>query len=113
MAAPVSYPMKQRREHTSSKGGEYWRGMFYGVLPLAVVAAIISMALRFIRFNKHTLNPTTLKSAGHRTSIYAAVKHVGRRSGRIYTTPVVAKPLGDGFVIPLPYEASVDWCRNV
>ena len=45
MAAPVSYPMKERREHTSSKGGEYWRGMLYGVLPLAVVAAIISMAL--------------------------------------------------------------------
>ncbi len=28
-------------------------------------------------------------------------------------TPVVAKPLGDGFVIPLPYDSSVDWCRNV
>ena len=28
-------------------------------------------------------------------------------------TPVVAKPLGDGFVIPLPYDAGVDWCRNV
>ncbi len=68
---------------------------------------------RFIRFNKHTLNPATLKSAGHQTSIYATVKHVGRHSGRTYTTPVVAKPLGDGFVIPLPYGADVDWCRNV
>ena len=28
-------------------------------------------------------------------------------------TPVVAKQLGDGFVIPLPYDADVDWCRNV
>ena len=45
--------------------------------------------------------------------MYATVKHIGRRSGRSYTTPVVAKPLGDGFVIPLPYDASVDWCRNV
>jgi|GEM_PF-534015 len=68
---------------------------------------------RLVRFNKQILNPTTLKIAGRRSSIYATLKHIGRRSGREYTTPVVAKPLGDGFVIPLPYEAGVDWCRNV
>src|SRR5581483_10786578 len=45
MAAPVSSPMKERREHTSLKGGEYWRGMLYGVLPLAIVAAIIALAI--------------------------------------------------------------------
>ena len=68
---------------------------------------------KIIRFNKETLNPSTLKIAGHRSSVYATVKHVGRSSGRSYTTPVVAKPLGDGFVIPLPYDSCVDWCRNV
>src|SRR6266487_3276261 len=68
---------------------------------------------KFIRFNKQTLNPTTLKIAGGRSGVYATVKHVGRRSGRSYTTPVVAQPLGDGFVIPLPYDSSVDWCHNV
>ena len=68
---------------------------------------------KLIRFNKQTLNPTTFKIAGRRSSIYATLKHVGRRSGRAYMTPVVAKPLGDGFVIPLPYDTGVDWCRNV
>jgi hypothetical protein len=68
---------------------------------------------KFIRFNKETLNPATLNIAGGRSGVYATLKHVGRRSGRTYTTPVVAKPLGDGFVIPLPYDSSVDWCRNV
>jgi hypothetical protein len=68
---------------------------------------------KLVRFNKQILNLTTLKIAGRRSSAYAALKHVGRRSGRAYTTPVVAKPFGDGFVIPLPYEAGVDWCRNV
>jgi hypothetical protein len=71
------------------------------------------MREKFIRFNKQTLNPATFKVAGGRSGVYATVKHVGRRSGRTYTTPVVAKPLGDGFVIPLPYDSSVDWCRNV
>jgi hypothetical protein len=68
---------------------------------------------RLVRFNKQIFNPTTLKIAGRRSSAYATLKHVGRRSGRAYTTPVIAKPFGDGFVIPLPYEAGVDWCRNV
>ena len=68
---------------------------------------------KVIRFNKQTLNPATLKIAGGRSSVYATLKHIGRRSGRAYMTPVVAKPLGDGFVIPLPYDAGVDWCRNV
>jgi len=68
---------------------------------------------RLIRWNKHTLNPMTLKGAGHHSNSYAKIGHIGRHSGRAYSTPVVAKPLGDGFVIPLPYGADVDWCRNV
>jgi hypothetical protein len=68
---------------------------------------------KIIQFNKQTLNPATLKIAGRRSSVYATLKHVGRRSGREFMTPVVAKPLGDGFVIPLPYDSGVDWCRNV
>jgi hypothetical protein len=69
---------------------------------------------KYLRYNKETQNPATLKKiAEGRSSVHAAVKHVGRRSGRSYTTPVVAMPLLDGFVIPLVYGSSVDWCRNV
>jgi hypothetical protein len=64
-------------------------------------------------FNKRTLNPLTLKVAGNRLRVYASVQHIGRHTGYVYTTPVVASPLGDGFVIPLPYGADVDWFRNV
>lgn len=49
--------------------------------------------------------------AGRR--VYALVYHIGRRSGRSYTTPVLAMPTSDGFVIPLPYGVCVDWCQNV
>jgi hypothetical protein len=102
--------------------------VFLGLLlaPIVVVAGLMLILIvwmrtmhypwfreKFIRFNKQTLNPATLKIAGRRSSVYATLKHVGRRSGRAYMTPVVAKPLGDGFVIPLPYDAGVDWCRNV
>jgi hypothetical protein len=89
-----------------------------GGLLLITVALIRAMHQKWFRdrmrrFNKGILNPTTLKIAGGRSGIYASIKHVGRHSGREYTTPVVAQPVGDGFVIPLPYEANVDWCTNV
>lgn len=64
-------------------------------------------------FNREILNPITLSFAGRPHSPYAIVQHEGRKSGRIYTTPVVAREIEDGFVIPLPYGASTDWCRNV
>jgi len=68
---------------------------------------------RIRQFNRRRLNPATLHIAGNRSRVYASLEHVGRRSGHAYTTPVVARPLGDGFVIPLPYGADTDWCRNV
>ena len=64
------------------------------------------------QFAKRLFNPLVLPITG-RFGPYAVVRHVGRRSGRQYATPVVAFPLGDGFVIPLPYGPEVDWCRNV
>lgn len=68
---------------------------------------------RIRHLNRRRVNPITLQSAGKRSSTYAAVTHLGRRSGHTYTTPVRAIPFGDGFVIPLPYGADTDWCRNV
>lgn len=65
------------------------------------------------RFNKRILNPAMLLLAGRRHWYAAALHHVGRRSGRTYDTPVVAEPVGDGFVVPLPYGTDVDWLRNV
>jgi deazaflavin-dependent oxidoreductase (nitroreductase family) len=61
--------------------------------------------------NKASFNRLTLTFAGRH--IFAVVHHVGRRSGRAYTTPVVAWPLSDGFIMSLPYGADTDWCRNV
>jgi deazaflavin-dependent oxidoreductase (nitroreductase family) len=45
--------------------------------------------------------------------LYAALSHVGRRSGRAYETPVVARPTPDGFLIPLPFGLSTQWAQNL
>jgi deazaflavin-dependent oxidoreductase (nitroreductase family) len=65
------------------------------------------------QFNKWILNPATLPFAGRRWSLFAVVRHVGRRSGRTYATPVVAAATREGFLIPLPYGENIDWLRNV
>ncbi len=89
-----------------------------GILTLAAIVLARAMQqpelrARIRRFNKYRFNPLTLNIAGNRGGMYAAVKHVGRHSGHEYITPVVAHPLHDGFVIPLPYGKDVDWYRNV
>jgi deazaflavin-dependent oxidoreductase (nitroreductase family) len=43
----------------------------------------------------------------------AIVHHVGRRSGRVYRTPVVAFASPAAFVIPMTYGRDVDWARNI
>jgi len=71
-------------------------------------------ALDAIRaFNKARLNPLVLRFAGRGGGPYAVLGHLGRHSGRMYHTRVVAIATDDGFVIPLPYGIETDWCRNV
>jgi deazaflavin-dependent oxidoreductase (nitroreductase family) len=86
------------------------------LLIIAFVIAIRKLGMvrdRVRQFNKNVLNPVVLPLAGRRLRFYAIVHHVGRRSGRSYSTPVVADSTADGFVIPLPYGKRDDWCRNV
>ena len=43
----------------------------------------------------------------------AIVRHVGRKSGKPYRTPVVAFRSSAGFVVPMTYGRDVDWARNI
>jgi deazaflavin-dependent oxidoreductase (nitroreductase family) len=59
------------------------------------------------------MRPLAIKSAGGPGASASVVHHVGRTSGRSYSTPVGAVPTDDGFVIALPYGLSADWLKNV
>ena len=60
------------------------------------------------------LNPLIVKLAGRRHFHMAAqIRHVGRRSGRTYTTPVSARRSGDTVLIALTFGNQSDWSRNV
>jgi len=59
-------------------------------------------------------NPLLARFAGSKyLPLWALISHRGRRSGRIYSTPIAARRVADGFVIPLAFGTASDWCRNV
>lgn len=65
------------------------------------------------RFNRAVVNPRMLSTAGRPGAYASVVRHVGRTTGRLYQTPVVAEPTRDGFVIALPYGTTANWVKNV
>jgi hypothetical protein len=65
------------------------------------------------RFNRGVTNPRVLKSAGSPGASASVIHHVGRASGRSHSTPIGPFPVGDGFVIALPYGPGADWVKNV
>ena len=68
---------------------------------------------RFLWTLKHTLNRVTIRAARSGRGPFSLVRHVGRRSGREYETPVILARVPDGFVAELTYGPDVDWYRNV
>jgi len=75
--------------------------------------ASATLADRLARFNRRLPNRVIRTFAGRRLSPVALMVHQGRRSGRQYRTPVMPLPLGDGFLVSLPYGPKRDWVRNV
>lgn len=63
------------------------------------------------RFNRTFFNPIIKLFAGR--FFYSLICHMGRRSGKDYSTPVVAVKKDGFFFIPLPYGADTDWLLNV
>jgi deazaflavin-dependent oxidoreductase (nitroreductase family) len=68
---------------------------------------------RIRKFNKHFTNPLLGRFAHSTIGPVAIIRHVGRRSGKPYQTPVFAFPTADGFLVALTYGREVDWYRNV
>ncbi len=73
-----------------------------------------STARRVVRFAAGLINPLTLLVAGRRwMPIVGVLVHRGRTSGRMYSTPLGMRHLGDSFVMPLTFSESAGWYRNI
>lgn len=65
------------------------------------------------RFHRRYTNRSMLRDAGEPGAYAALIRHVGRRSGKPYATPIGVFPKDDGFLVLLPYGADADWLRNI
>src|SRR3712207_9587067 len=57
----------------------------------------------FLRVLKHTLNPLALRAARSGRGPFSLVRHVGRRSGRVYEKPLILARVAGGVVAELPH----------
>ena len=72
------------------------------------------MALRdaWFRFLGRTLNPIALRAAHSGSGPFSAIRHVGRKTGTVYETPIMVAPAPGGYVAELTYGKNVAWYRN-
>jgi deazaflavin-dependent oxidoreductase (nitroreductase family) len=68
---------------------------------------------RLRTFVKHFVNPVLRNLARSPRGPFALLRHVGRRSGKQYETPLMVWRVEGGFVIVLTYGRHVDWLRNL
>jgi deazaflavin-dependent oxidoreductase (nitroreductase family) len=62
---------------------------------------------------KNTLNRVTARVARSGRGPFSLVRHVGRKSGKVYWTPLILAAHGPDFIAELTYGPSVAWYRNV
>ena len=93
--------------------------MVIAVLIGSLLAVLLAPIL-LIRFRKRWVATFNLAVTNRITSLFASrlpgfgiVTHKGRKSGRIYRTPVNVFRAPDGFLIALTYGRDSEWVRNV
>ena len=107
-------PVVMLRPLSEPSSAQEKRGRSATVRRPLVVRAINRSAHVLLSVGTRYLNPLMQSLAGSsRLPMLAVLSHRGRRSGRAYTTPVGARPIRDGYVIPLTFGARADWFRNV
>jgi deazaflavin-dependent oxidoreductase (nitroreductase family) len=68
---------------------------------------------RFFWMLQHTVNPLATAAARSGRGPFSLVRHVGRKTGTIYQTPLIVARVPRGFVAELTYGPNVSWYRNV
>jgi len=86
------------------------------IIAIAVVATFV-LLMRFrkrwlARFNIVVTNKITGLFAGWLPG-FGILTHIGRKSGKIYTTPINVFRAPNGFVIALTYSSQSEWVKNV
>jgi deazaflavin-dependent oxidoreductase (nitroreductase family) len=87
----------------------------------AIVAiAILATGILMMWFRKRWLAKFNIAVTNRITSLFAGwlpgfgiLTHVGRRSGKVYRTPVNVFRAPNGFIVALTYSSQSEWVKNV
>jgi deazaflavin-dependent oxidoreductase (nitroreductase family) len=87
---------------------------------IAIVVAIAATGILMMRFRKRWLAKIHIVFTNRITSVFAGwlpgfgiLTHVGRKSGKVYRTPVNVFRAPGGFIIALTYSSQSEWVKNV
>jgi deazaflavin-dependent oxidoreductase (nitroreductase family) len=87
----------------------------------AIIAmAIPAAAILLMRFRKRWLAKFNIAVTNRITGLFAGwlpgfgiLTHVGRKSGKVYRTPINVFQVSNGFIIALTYSSQSEWVKNV
>jgi deazaflavin-dependent oxidoreductase (nitroreductase family) len=85
-----------------------------------LIIAIAASGVLMMRFRKRWLARINIACTNRITSLFAGwlpgfgiLTHVGRKSGKVYRTPVNVFRTSNGFIIALTYSSESEWVKNV
>jgi deazaflavin-dependent oxidoreductase (nitroreductase family) len=85
-----------------------------------IVIAIAATGVLLMRFRKRWLAKINIAVTNRITGLFAGwlpgfgiLTHVGRKSGKVYRTPVNVFRTSNGFIIALTYSSQSEWVKNV
>ena len=81
-------------------------------VPLVPVLLVRFHKRKLAAFHRSITNGITIRFAD-RLPGFGILTHVGRKSGRVYRTPVNVFRVPEGFLIALTYGRESEWVRNV
>ena len=92
------------------------------VIAASVIAllALVLAPILLIRFQKRWVAAFNIAVTNQITGLFAGwlpdfgiLTHVGRKSGKVYRTPINVFRASNGFIIALTYSSQSEWVKNV
>src|ERR1017187_2914624 len=85
-----------------------------------ITIAIAATGVLMMRFRKRWLAKINIAFTNRITGLFAGwlpgfgiLTHVGRKSGKVYRTPVNVFRASNGFIIAVTYGSQSEWVKNV
>jgi deazaflavin-dependent oxidoreductase (nitroreductase family) len=93
--------------------------MSTGAVIAIIIIAIAASGVLMMRFRRRWLAKINIAFTNRITGLFAGwlpgfgiLTHVGRKSGKVYRTPINVFRASNGFIIALTYSSQSEWVKN-